>query len=50
MVADPAFQKETAKRGADLEPTPGSDVQTYSDGIAKAPKEIVDVAAKAIEG
>jgi tripartite-type tricarboxylate transporter receptor subunit TctC len=50
MVADPAFQKEATKRGADLEPTPGADVQKYSDRIAKAPKEIVEMAAKAVEG
>lgn len=41
---------KTNRSGADLEPTPGSDVQKYSDSIAKAPKEIVDMAAKAVEG
>lgn len=50
MVADPAFEKEADKRGADLEPTPGVEVQKYSDGIAKAPKEIVEAAKKAVEG
>lgn len=50
MVADPAFQRETEKRGADLDPTPGVEVQKYSDAIAKAPREIVDAARKAVEG
>ena len=50
MVADPVFQQEATKRGADLEPTPGLEVQKYSDGITKARKELVDAAMKAIEG
>jgi tripartite-type tricarboxylate transporter receptor subunit TctC len=50
MVADPAFQKETAKRGADLEPTPGVEVQSYSDSIVKAPKDIIESALTAVEG
>ena len=50
LVADPAFQQLAAKRGADLEPTPGSEVQKFADSIAKAPKEIVEAAKKAIEG
>lgn len=49
LVADPIFQKDAEKRGADLEPTPGVDVQKYSDGIARAPKAIVAAAMKAIE-
>jgi tripartite-type tricarboxylate transporter receptor subunit TctC len=50
LVADPAFQKQAEKRGADLEPTPGVEVQKFAVGIAKAPKEIVEAAKKAIEG
>jgi tripartite-type tricarboxylate transporter receptor subunit TctC len=50
MVKDPAFVKDTEKRKVDLEPTPGIEVQKYSDAIAKAPKDIVAAAKKAIEG
>ena len=37
-------------RKIDLEPTPGVEVQKFSDGIAKAPKDIVEAAKKAVEG
>jgi tripartite-type tricarboxylate transporter receptor subunit TctC len=50
MVADPEFRKEAAKRKADLETTPGIEVQKYADGIVKAPKDIVEAATKAQEG
>lgn len=50
LVKDPEFLKAAEKRKADLEPTPGAEVQKYADGIAKAPKEIVDAAKKALEG
>ena len=49
MVADPTFQKESDKRKADLEPTPGAEVQKAADAIAKAPSNIVAEAKKAIE-
>lgn len=49
MVEDPEFQKNAAKRKADLEPTPGVQVQKAADAIAKAPKELVAAAKKAIE-
>jgi tripartite-type tricarboxylate transporter receptor subunit TctC len=48
-VADPAFQKDAAKRKADLDPTPGAEVQKYAESIAKAPADIVAAAKKAIE-
>jgi tripartite-type tricarboxylate transporter receptor subunit TctC len=49
MVEDPAFQKDAAKRKADLEPTPGVEVQKYAHSIATAPKDVIAAAKKAIE-
>ena len=49
LVADPVFQKDAEKRGADLEPVPGVEVQKFSDSIAKAPPALVAKAMKAIE-
>jgi tripartite-type tricarboxylate transporter receptor subunit TctC len=40
--------KDPEKRSADLEPTPGATVQTYSDGIASAPKDVIEAATRAI--
>jgi tripartite-type tricarboxylate transporter receptor subunit TctC len=48
VVQDPEFIADAAKRSADLEPTPGSTVQTYSDGIANAPKDVIEAATRAI--
>lgn len=48
LVQDPAFLADAAKRNADLEPTPGAAVQGYSDGIAKAPKDVIEAAALAM--
>jgi tripartite-type tricarboxylate transporter receptor subunit TctC len=47
MVQDPDFKADAEKRKAYLEPTPGTEVQTYSDAIIDTPKAIVDVATKA---
>ncbi len=44
LVKDPEFIADAAKRSADLEPTPGATVQTYSDGIASAPKDVIEAA------
>jgi tripartite-type tricarboxylate transporter receptor subunit TctC len=48
LVQDPAFRADAAKRSADLEPAPGAVVQGYSDGIAKAPKDVIEAAALAM--
>jgi tripartite-type tricarboxylate transporter receptor subunit TctC len=48
LVQDPEFIADAAKRSADLEPTPGATVQTYSDAIARAPKEVIEAATRAI--
>jgi tripartite-type tricarboxylate transporter receptor subunit TctC len=50
MVKDPEFIAAAEKRGADLDPTPGSEVQTFLKPILEAPKEIVDLAGKAMGG
>lgn len=50
MVADPAMKEMAAKRGLELEPTPGTVVQGYSDAIVKTPPEIVEKAALAFKG
>jgi tripartite-type tricarboxylate transporter receptor subunit TctC len=47
MVQDADFKADAEKRKAYLEPTPGAEVQTYSDAIIDTPKAIVDVATKA---
>jgi hypothetical protein len=47
-VKNPEFIADAAKRAADLEPTPGGTVQTYSDGIAHAPKDVIEAATRAI--
>lgn len=48
LVQDQDFIADAAKRSADLEPTPGATVQTYSDGIARAPKDVIEAATRAI--
>lgn len=48
MVADPEFKKDADKRKADLEPTPGAEVQKYAEGIVNAPKDIVEKARKVL--
>ena len=47
-MKDPEFIADAAKRSADLEPTPGATVQTYSDAIARAPKDVIEAATRAI--
>jgi tripartite-type tricarboxylate transporter receptor subunit TctC len=48
LVQDRDFIADAAKRSADLEPTPGAKVQTYSNAIAHAPKEVIEAATRAI--
>jgi tripartite-type tricarboxylate transporter receptor subunit TctC len=48
LVKDKDFIADAAKRSADLEPTPGAKVQTYSDGIARAPQDVIEAATRAI--
>jgi tripartite-type tricarboxylate transporter receptor subunit TctC len=48
VVKDPDFIADAARRSADLEPTPGGTVQNYSDGIARAPRDVIEAATRAI--
>lgn len=50
MVADPAMMEMAEKRGLELDPTPGSVVQGYSDAIVKTPPDVVEKAAEAFKG
>ena len=44
MVKDPSFIMQAERAGAELDPTPGVDIQKISDAIVATPKEIVDLA------
>ena len=45
MVKDPSFVMQAERAGAELDPTPGVDIQKISDAIVATPKEIIDLAA-----
>jgi hypothetical protein len=47
MVKDPLFIMQAERAGAELDPTPGVEIQKISDAIIATPKEIVDLAAVA---
>ena len=47
MVKDPSFIMQAERAGAELDPTPGIEIQKVSDAIVLTPKEIVDLAAAA---
>ena len=47
MVKDPLFIMQAERAGAELDPTPGVEIQKISDAIVGTPKEIVDLAAAA---
>lgn len=49
VVKDPAFIADAKKRGAELDPTPGAEVQKASLAIISAPKDIVEIAAKGMQ-
>lgn len=50
MTADPAMIEMATKRGLELEPTPGEQVQKFSDAIVKTPPDVVEKAAQAFKG
>ena len=50
MVADPEMVELAAKRGLELDPTPGAEVQRIVDRIIKAPKDLIEKAAQAMKG
>jgi hypothetical protein len=47
MVKDPLFIMQAESAGAELDPTPGVEIQKVSDAIVATPKEIIDLAAAA---
>jgi tripartite-type tricarboxylate transporter receptor subunit TctC len=49
VVLDKDFLADADKRSIYIEPTPGADVQKYSDAIVKTPKDIIDLVAKAFD-
>lgn len=49
VVTDPDFLADAQKRGIYIEPTPGVEVQKYSDAIIKTPKSLIDLVAKAFD-
>jgi tripartite-type tricarboxylate transporter receptor subunit TctC len=49
VVVDKDFLADAQKRSIYIEPTPGAEVQKYSDAIIKTPKNIIDQVAKAFD-
>lgn len=49
MTADPQMKATAEKRGLQLEPTPGKEVQAISDAIIATPENIVKIAAAAFK-
>jgi len=49
VVLDKELLADAAKRSVLLDPTPGIDVQKYSDSIIKTPKNIVNLVTKAFD-
>jgi tripartite-type tricarboxylate transporter receptor subunit TctC len=50
MVKDPEFLAAAEKRRAEIDPTPGAEVQKYAEDILNAPPDVVATAAKAMGG
>jgi tripartite-type tricarboxylate transporter receptor subunit TctC len=48
-VKDPAFLADAKKRGAEIDPTSGAEVQKASLAIIAAPKDVVAIAAKGMQ-
>lgn len=49
VVSDKDFLADAQKRSIYIEPTPGAEVQKYSDAIIKTPRSIVDQVARAFD-
>jgi tripartite-type tricarboxylate transporter receptor subunit TctC len=47
LVKDPQFIMDAERAGAELDPTPGAEIQKVSEAIVSTPKEIVDLATAA---
>src|SRR5262245_22988670 len=49
LVKDPEFLREAERAKAEVDPTPGAELQNYVDTILSTPKDIIDRANKAME-
>ena len=49
MVKDPDFLAVAQKRGLEIDPAPGADVQKYSQQILNTPQELVQAAVAAMK-
>jgi tripartite-type tricarboxylate transporter receptor subunit TctC len=49
MVKDPAFLADAQKRGAEIDPSPSTEVQKASLAIIAAPKDVVEIATKGMQ-
>lgn len=49
VVKDPQFIADAKKRGAELDPTPGVEVQKAALSIINAPKDVVELATKGMQ-
>jgi tripartite-type tricarboxylate transporter receptor subunit TctC len=47
LIEDPAFIAQAEQAHAELDPTPGSEIQKVSDAIVATPKDIVELAIAA---
>jgi tripartite-type tricarboxylate transporter receptor subunit TctC len=50
MTSDPKMIENAQKRGLLLDPTPGTEVQGYVNGIVTTPPEVIKKATAAFEG
>jgi tripartite-type tricarboxylate transporter receptor subunit TctC len=50
VVQDSEFIASAEKRGAEIDPTPGAEVDKFRDKILNAPKDLVEMADKAMGG
>ncbi|HEX2727110.1 MAG TPA: tripartite tricarboxylate transporter substrate-binding protein [Beijerinckiaceae bacterium] len=50
VVQDPEFIASAEKRGAELDPTPGAEVDKFRDKIMGAPQDLIEAADKAMGG
>jgi tripartite-type tricarboxylate transporter receptor subunit TctC len=50
MVSDPELMEMAKRRGLELDPTGGAEVQKILEEIIKTPKDVLDRAAKAMAG
>jgi tripartite-type tricarboxylate transporter receptor subunit TctC len=49
LVVDPDFLREAERAKAEVDPTPGAELQKFVNAIIQAPKDVIDRANKAME-